>query len=348
MLSVRISIGDKITVQRSGFSELLQILQKKGYQLIGPRIRDGAIVYEQIDTDADLPAGWTDKQKAGQYRLEKRNDGALFAYVLGPRTWKQYLSPPVMTLWRAKRIGDTFEVVQEKKEIPQYAFIGVRACEIHAMEIQDKVFAQETYKDPTYVNIRKNAFILAVNCTRPGGTCFCASMKTGPKVSKGFDIALTEIINNHEHFFILEIGSERALGVVESIEYTKAGEQEIRTESDLLNKAVTSMGRSMDTGKIQEIFYRNYENPHWETVAKRCLTCANCTMVCPTCFCWTVEDSTDLAGDAIRVKKQDSCFTSDFSYIHGGSVRYSAMARYRQWLTHKLATWIDQFGTSGC
>jgi Fe-S-cluster-containing hydrogenase component 2 len=105
----------------------------------------------------------------------------------------------------------------------------------------------------------------------------------------------------------------------------------------------------MDTRGIKELLYRNYEHPRWDNVATRCLTCANCTMVCPTCFCTTVEDVTDLSGDhAERWRKWDSCFTMDFSYIHGGSVRATPKSRYRQWLTHKLATWFDQFGSSGC
>ena len=109
------------------------------------------------------------------------------------------------------------------------------------------------------------------------------------------------------------------------------------------------MGRSMDTCNIKDLFYRNLEHPRWNNVAERCLTCANCTMVCPTCFCTTIEDVTDLTGEhAERWRKLDSCFTMDFSYIHGGSVRASTKSRYRHWITHKLATWIDQFGTSGC
>jgi Fe-S oxidoreductase len=72
-------------------------------------------------------------------------------------------------------------------------------------------------------------------------------------------------------------------------------------------------------------------------------------MVCPTCFCATVEDATDLTGSATeRRRVWDSCFSQEFSYIHGGSVRTSAGARYRQWITHKLATWHEQFGVSGC
>ena len=109
------------------------------------------------------------------------------------------------------------------------------------------------------------------------------------------------------------------------------------------------MGRSLDQEGLKELLYENRNHPRWDDVADRCLSCANCTMVCPTCFCTTVEDSTDLTGDtAERVRRWDSCFTMDFSYIHGGAVRKSVKSRYRQWMTHKLGTWQDQFGSSGC
>jgi len=109
------------------------------------------------------------------------------------------------------------------------------------------------------------------------------------------------------------------------------------------------MGRTIDTTDVKSLLYRNSENSRWLETAKRCLTCANCTMVCPTCFCTTIEDVTDLTGkEAERRRKWDSCFTLDFSYIHGGNIRSSAASRYRQWLTHKFAYWQDQFGTYGC
>jgi formate hydrogenlyase subunit 6/NADH:ubiquinone oxidoreductase subunit I len=107
--------------------------------------------------------------------------------------------------------------------------------------------------------------------------------------------------------------------------------------------------RHLDTAGLRDLLYENFEHPRWDNVAARCLSCANCTMVCPTCFCTTVEDVSDISGNhAERWRRWDSCFTQSFSYIHGGSVRTSAKSRYRQWMTHKLASWTDQFGTSGC
>jgi ferredoxin len=133
------------------------------------------------------------------------------------------------------------------------------------------------------------------------------------------------------------------------VPHREAEQTDIGRAEEIVAQTAAHMGRSMDTSGIKELLYRNLDHPRWDNVASRCLTCTNCTMVCPTCFCTTVEDTTDLTGErAERWRKWDSCFTMDFSYIAGGSVRSSAKSRYRQWMTHKLASWIDQFGTSGC
>jgi sulfhydrogenase subunit beta (sulfur reductase) len=205
------------------------------------------------------------------------------------------------------------------------------------------------FVDPVYAARRKDAFIVAVNCSQAGGTCFCASMKTGPKAQAGFDLALTEIVGDGQNYFVVEIGTEKGGEILAQIAHRGAGEPEQRAARQVVERTAGQMGRTMDTTDIKELLYRNYEHPRWDNVASRCLTCANCTMVCPTCFCSTVEDVTDLTGEhAERWRKWDSCFNVDFSHITSGSIRASAKSRYRQWMTHKLATWIDQFGTSGC
>jgi len=174
-------------------------------------------------------------------------------------------------------------------------------------------------------------------------------MHTGPKATFGFDLALTEVLTGERHYFVVEVATERGTEVLQDVPHRDASEEEQQAAEAAVARAAAQMGRTLDTTNIKDLLYRNYEHPRWDEVANRCLTCGNCTMVCPTCFCTTVEDTTDLTGEhAERWRKWDSCFTLDFSYIHGGSVRASPKSRYRQWLTHKLATWIDQFGTSGC
>ncbi|MBI3994646.1 MAG: 4Fe-4S dicluster domain-containing protein, partial [Nitrospirae bacterium] len=182
-----------------------------------------------------------------------------------------------------------------------------------------------------------------------GGTCFCVSMKTGPRATAGFDLALTEVLESGRHTFTVEAGTERGAEVLRDLPHTEATEKDRAAVERIVAATASQMGRTLDTTDIKNLLYQNLEHPRWDEVATRCLSCANCTMVCPTCFCSTVEDVTDLTGEhAERWRKWDSCFTSDFSYVHGGTVRPSVKSRYRQWMTHKLATWIDQFGTSGC
>jgi ferredoxin len=344
-----LQIKDKIKLGLDSIQPLFDLLSKNGYRLIGPTVRDGAIVYDELNTVADLPVGWTDEQSNGTYRLKKRDDAALFGYVVGPQSWKKFLHLPALRLWKAQKQKSGFQIIEEREAPPKLAFIGVRPCELHAIAIQDKIFMSGSYVDPVYQARRENIFVVAVNCGQAGGTCFCASMHTGPKATSGFDLALTEVLDESRHYFVVEIGSARGAEMLQEVPHQVAREEEKAAAERISANAAAQMGRRLDTTDIKNLLYQNSEHPRWDEVAGRCLNCANCTMVCPTCFCTTVEDVTDLTGEyAERWRKWDSCFTMDFSYIHGGSVRPSAKARYRQWLTHKLASWIDQFGASGC
>jgi ferredoxin len=337
------------TIDRTSLDTLLGVLKRRGFGPLGPSVRDGAIVYDRLASTDDLPIGWADEQEGGTYHLRKDDSEALFGYVVGPQSWKEFLYPPTLRLWQAERGDGGFQIIEDTEEAPRHAFIGVRACELHAMAIQDRVFMHGEYVDPIYKSRRENAFVVAVNCGVAGGTCFCTSMNTGPKVTFGFDLALTEVLEADRHYFVVEVGTELGGEVLSEVPHEKASAEAEALADRIVKQTAGQMGRTMDTSDIKNLLYRNYEHPRWDDVAARCLTCANCTMVCPTCFCTTVEDVTDLTGEhAERWRKWDSCFTTDFSYIHGGSVRTSARARYRQWMTHKLATWIDQFSTSGC
>jgi sulfhydrogenase subunit beta (sulfur reductase) len=338
-----------VIIDREGLNQLIEVLAGMGFQVVGPTIRDEAIVYEKLVSIKDLPEGFTDEQDGGVYRLKKRSDKSLFGYTVGPHSWKKFLHPPERRLWSADAEGNDFEIKPEKLESIKFAFIGVRACEMHAIVIQDKVFLADKYVDPVYEVRRENAFFVAVNCGQAGGTCFCVSMNTGPKVEDGFDLALTEIMDEDSHYFVVEVGSDRGAACLEHVNHRQAQNEEVKQAESVVENTAGQMGRTMDTTNIKELLYENLEHPHWDDVAERCLSCANCTMVCPTCFCSTVEDVTDITGaHAERWQKWDSCFTMDFTYLHGGEVRTSTKSRYRQWLTHKLASWQDQFGSSGC
>jgi sulfhydrogenase subunit beta (sulfur reductase) len=336
-------------IERKTMNVMFDILKEYGYKIAGPTIKEQAIVYDELESINDLPIGWTDEQEAAAYRLKKRNDKALFGYVVGPHSWKKYLFPPRVKLLDIEKNGKGFKVHENSNHTGKYAFVGVRGCELNAISIQDKVFANGEYTDPIYKKLRENIFIIAVNCTEPKGTCFCVSMNTGPRVKKGYDLCLTEIIDEKKHYFAVETGSEKGEEILNRLNAKEADQNNIEAVEKLMKSASKKMGREMDTNGIKELLYNNSAHPQWNDVSQRCLTCTNCTMVCPTCFCSTVEDLTDLTGDkAERWRRWDSCFSLDYSRVAGGNFRLSPMARYRQWMTHKLAYWIDQFGTSGC
>jgi ferredoxin len=344
-----IDIKQQALVETDGLQALLRVLRKKGYRVIGPTVRDQAIIYDDIETLDDLPRGWTDEQEGGCYRLSRHDDDALFGYAVGPHSWKQFLYPPVLPLWRTEQDGETVRVVEEPALEEKLAFIGVRSCELHAIAIQDRVLLGGPYVDPHYSARREGVFIVAVNCGQAGNTCFCASMNTGPKVTDGFDLAITEILEESGHAFVVEAGSEGGQEILSLMPKRVATAHELEAAEAVIDQTATSMGREMPDRDVQGLLQRNLDHPRWDDVARRCLACGNCTMVCPTCFCTSFEDASDLSGEETsRTRRWDSCFTMDFSYIHGGNVRASARSRYRQWMTHKLSTWHDQFGTSGC
>lgn len=333
-----------------GLEALFAVLQKREFTLVGPTLRDEAIVYDSLEGVDDLPAGWTDEQDGGHYRLQKRSDNAFFGYAVGPHSFKQFLHVPQQKLWRAKRVQGELKIEAAVTEPPRYAFIGVRSCEIHAIEIQDRVLLNGACTDSHYAARRQDNFIVAVNCGQAGGTCFCVSMQTGPKADHGYDLALTEIIGEDRHTFLVEAGTEQGNAVLNEIHGRReAAAEDIQRGQAVVSRTASRMGREMNTADVHDMLMSNLEHPRWDEVAERCLSCGNCTLVCPTCFCTTTVDSSDLTTDeSSRARQWDSCFNLDFSYLHGGSVRQSTKSRYRQWLTHKLATWIDQFGTSGC
>lgn len=337
------------TLTSEQFSQLIDTLWNQDYSVLGPVVRDGAIVLEELRSASQLPQGWIDDQEAGTYRIEKKDDPEYFRFTNGQHSWKQFLLPSKVQLLTAKNVNGKMQISEDPVPAPKYAFIGVRPCDLAAIKVQDRVLMGDEYRDPIYVERRKNALIICVKCTRAGGTCFCASMGSGPEPGEGYDLALTELADDGGHRFVVDIGTSRGAELIASLGAGPASEMDVKQARQRVEETASHMGRTLRQDNLAATLLNNFEHPHWECVANRCLACGNCTLVCPTCFCTTVEDKTELLGQKTeRRRLWDSCFTFDFTYIHGGSVRASTMSRYRQWITHKLATWWQQFGTSGC
>jgi len=348
-VSTPASLHGSFVIPCAALDTLIKTLKRSGRRVIGPTVRDGAVMLEPIAAAADLPLGQVEIQEPGAYRLESKKTAGYFDFTHGPQTWKHHLFPPRDRLWSVTRGAEGGDFTfTPADDVPRQAFIGVRACELSAMAIQDKVFIDGEHQVGSYRARRDKAFIVAVNCRRAGGTCFCVSMAAGPKVESGYDLALTELKTRDRHDFLVEVGTAQGAKVLAKLGARAATPADLKIARRAIARAATDMGREMPGGAGAALA-ANPEHPRWQDIADRCLTCGNCTMVCPTCFCNTVTDKTSLDGHtAERWRQWDSCFTADFSFIHGGSVRREGAHRYRQWITHKLAYWHDQFGTPGC
>jgi formate hydrogenlyase subunit 6/NADH:ubiquinone oxidoreductase subunit I len=338
-------VSATIILSKPLLQRVLDNLSEGGFQLIGPTVRAGAVILDSIRNISELPIGWALEQKAGSSHLVRTHATDYFGCTVGPHSWKRYLFPPHIDLLTAQRNGEgwTFEPPQD--DSPPFAFIGVRSCDLHAISIQDDVFVNGAVSDPHYAYRRVRAFILAVNCNAAAPICFCTSMKTGPRVPAGFDLALTELPES----FVIEIGSEAGSNALAGVDWQPASAFDQGRVTQITQRTERQIQRQVTTSDMQQLLYDRIDHPYWDSIAARCLSCGNCTMVCPTCFCSTVEDHSDLSGtNTSRTRVWDSCFILDFSHVHGGNSRPTIKSRYRQWMTHKLAAWIDQFGRSGC
>lgn len=343
-----IATGELFTMGAEGLADLVAILRASGRRVIGPIVRDGAIVHDEVSSVGDLPVGWGDEQDGGRYRLVRRDDVAMFGYSAPSESWKRFLFPPQTLVVRSRRTSDGFEFESPGAKTDPVALLGVRSCDLHAIALQDRVFLQGSSIDPVYRSRRVDLFVVAVNCSTPSSTCFCASMGTGPRADAGFDLALTELIDATSHAFLVQVGSAAGAEVLAKVPHTEATDTHRSRADEVVAGATAAMVRHLDRAAPRQAA-GHLDHPRWDDVADRCLACGNCTMVCPTCFCSSTEDRTSISGDeAERWRRWDSCFSLDFSYLHGGPVRSSVRARYRQWLLHKLVTWEDQFGSSGC
>jgi sulfhydrogenase subunit beta (sulfur reductase) len=350
MAAMAVSARAARVLDDGGLEALIAGLRERGYTVIAPTVHGGAIEYAPVTSASQLPRGIGDEQAPGRYRLRDRDDGARFGFATAPSSWKRHLFPPTTTLWRARHDDHGALVFEESAAPPlRYAFLGVRGCELAAILVQDRVFASSSHPDPTYAARRRDLFIVAVHCGSPSEVCFCTSMGTGPRVRDGFDLGITELLDTAEPRYVIEAGSPAGQELLDALPTHPADAADLGAAESVTDASAARMGRTMDTQGLPELLQRNLEHPRWDDVAARCLSCGNCTLACPTCFCSDDVEAQSVDGDTSeRVREWASCFSRDFSYIHGGPVRQTVRSRYRQWMTHKLGTWWDQFGTSGC
>ncbi len=338
-------IAATVVLPKAALQQVLTNLHDRGFTVLGPRLDTDAVVVGEIDSINDFPIGYVSQHSPGHYRLTRSAKGEFFAALPAPPAWKRLLNPPHADLLRSRKTDDgwVFEPVEE--QAPQYALVGVRSCDLQALAIYDNVFLTSEFREARYARRRQSMFILSVNCTTSVETCFCVSMGTGPKALSGFDLSLTELPDS----FLLTIGSEAGSDVLEGVKWHAASAFDLGRANQAVQRVEQQMPPKLDLSKFPDAIYSELDHAHWDMIALRCMSCGNCTMSCPTCFCSTVVDHSDLKGEATtRTRVWDSCFAVEFSHVHGGNIRPTIRSRYRQWLTHKIAASIQQFGRSSC
>lgn len=340
---------EHFTIPASDLGSLFRLVKAECEELYGPSIKDGAIILDRLDQYDEIPVGIRDSQAPAHYSLKQTEDRSSFNYVVGPHAIKKVLHPSSRQLWRSSKSSTGVLSFSEPEQQPgKIGLWGLRSCDIQSMKILDRVFLESGVKDQHYLAIRDKLLILTATCSEPGGACFCTSMGHGPRADQ-YDINLTEVHTEGDHFFVAHAGTDAGGKVLALLNSNRSGLDEIKQSEQVYQSACKKISKVMDTDNLPGLLQQNLDHPQWDVVADRCLSCGNCTMVCPTCFCTTTYDINDLEGDhSERWLRWDSCFTADFSYIHGGSIRSSTKSRFRQWLTHKLSTWHEQFGSSGC
>ena len=288
-------------------------------------VAQGAIIFDEVRRLEQLPIGWTDEQEGGTYRLKRRDDGAYFGYAVGPHSWKKYLFPSRMTLFTIEQTANSFAVHGQPGAGSRYAFLGARSCDLHAIEIQDRVFlrgpiCRSALSGPPRAGIHHRGELW-----RGRGDVFLHEHENGPeggsRFRPGADRAGRTFRGRGGHRPRARDHGGRSLPRGRPAPDLGAAARVVRdTESQIT--------RRLDTSDLPELLYNNLEHARWDDVAERCLSCTNCTMVCPTCFCHSIEDVPDLDGQrSERVRLWDSCFNFDHAHTAGGNMRPDIRSR---------------------
>lgn len=338
----------RFVIDTGGLDALIRYLATSGYIVWGPVVESAAVRFKPIQTLDDVALGAGSRQEAGHYELTNAK-GGVFGQGPGANSLKELLFPPRRQVWAAAIENGRVLFREPGDRAPAQAVIGARPCDLAAVRVQDRVFLDGPYIDPDYLARRERLFVVVADCTQHVATCFCTSFGAGPKAGGGYDLAVTEISSGPGSLLVGRIGSESGERTLRRVPHRPATPAEIQTADELPRRAAASMNKGIDPDSAPRMLARNLENPLWDEIAERCLACASCTLVCPTCFCTSTADDLSLDGrSASHSRRWDSCFSLDFSFMGGAPVRQSVASRYRQWLTHKLSSWVDQFGMIGC
>ncbi len=315
-----------LIVSKDNFFAWLDSLRDQ-FTLIGPVTDDGQTEFRRIDSVRQL-------------------DMAYQSTMLSPG--KVYLYKPREELFRFSLDGD-LEIREPRADDERRVIIGLHSCDTKAVLYLDKTFLG-AFHDPRYEARRNNTVIIELNCETAGKNCFCSSMGTGPYLhaETGYDMQLTDFGSE----YLVELKTDRARSMFTVDDVRPAGRDEFVTKQEKEQRVSATFTKRIDTKGLDVLLRKNSQHRVWRITAEEaCLSCSNCVMVCPTCFCYDITDEVSMdRKSARRLRQWDACQDAHFAEVHGGNFRGRRTARLRQFVTHKLAQ-TNQYGvyaTVGC
>ena len=241
-------------------------------------------------------------------------------------------------------------VSQEMGETRAAVIIGAKACDLRSLEILDRVFIEDGIKDPFYSASRQKTTIISCDCSQPKGTCFCTSLNLNPYPETGFDLNISRLSEG----FIVETGSEKGRNIVEensslfSLPTDSQIEERGRNRSKTLQEVRGNNEAFSSKKSYRQILNGGLESHIWDRLARECLGCGACTIICPTCHCFLLYDQKENEGFE-RVKEWDFCYFPGFARVAGrGNPRPRLSDRFKNRYIKKFDFFQENFGIDAC
>ncbi len=227
------------------------------------------------------------------------------------------------------------------KEFKERILLGIRPCDARAFNLVDVNFITKEYSDPWWARRREKAILVGLGCNEPGLTCFCTSTGGSPFSEEGLDVLLFDLGD----IFVARSITERGAKVV-SLYPGKASEESMKRKIEELEAGARSKIRtSLPVEKLKERdLLQLFNAKFWEGIEFACINCGTCTFICPTCWCFDIQDEV-YKNDGDRLRNWDSCMFPLFT-LHGSghNPRAQKLQRVRQRFMHKLKYYVDKYG----
>lgn len=235
--------------------------------------------------------------------------------------------------------------VPKERDNRQRVVFAMRPCDAAALLILDNVFDGADYKDPYYIEKRKNTVICSLGCNDPRSSCFCTGLGLGPYAKKGSDVFITDLGDD----YLLEAVTEKGEQLLSSIAGLAAAEKsDVDKIEKLKQEAESKIKKQLNLQGVVEKLDDIFNHPVWEQIHEKCLGCGICTYLCPTCHCFDMADETT-GRDGCRVRNWDSCMFGNFTNeASGHNPRPSGKERMRQRIMHKFNYFVKNFDSVAC